>query len=109
LPQTASERRVSTMRFPLALRNEQALARPVRARPAKPGRPAAHPLCLEPLEDRCLPSNNIVFEWTDLLLDVGRMRSQNNAVASRAVAIMEAAIYDSVNAIDHAYSVYHVD
>src|SRR5262249_12847649 len=31
------------------------------------------------------------------------------AVASRALAIMEAAVYDSVNAINPTYSVYHVD
>ena len=34
--------------------------------------PAPH-LTVVPLEDRCLPSGNtIVFEWTDLLLDVAR-------------------------------------
>src|SRR5262245_35632854 len=53
LPQTASERRVSTMRFPFSLRKRRARG-PSLPRRAKPRRPAAHKLCLEPLEDRCL-------------------------------------------------------
>jgi hypothetical protein len=66
-------------------------------------------LTVERLEDRCLLSGDVVFRWTDLLLDVARLRGQGNQVSSRTLAIMEAAIYDSVNALDHAYTVYHVN
>jgi PAP2 superfamily len=74
-----------------------------------PKKPAAARLGVERLEDRCLLSGDIVIEWTDLLLKTGQPRGQNNAVASRVMAILEAAIYDSVNATDPAYTVYHVD
>jgi hypothetical protein len=65
-------------------------------------------LCLERLEDRYLPSN-IVFDWTNLALEAGRLAKETNQLASRSLAILQAAIYDSVNAINPAYSVYHVD
>ena len=57
-------------------------------------------LRVEPLEDRCLPSADFVFQWNDLLLDVQRVRAQGNPQSARALAIMGAAVYDSVNAID---------
>jgi hypothetical protein len=65
--------------------------------------PSAKP-AVEPLEDRCLPSANIVFEWTDLLLNVSA--NQGNQVTSRAMAMMAAAVYDAVNAIDRSYTPY---
>ena len=59
---------------------------------------------------------DVVFEWTELLLAVSgpgtattAARNQGNQVASRSMAMMEAAIYDAVNAIDRGYSVYHTD
>jgi hypothetical protein len=62
------------------------------------------------------PPTNIVFEWTDLLLAVSgpgtlttTARNQGNQVVSRSLAMMEAAIYDSVNAIDQRHSVYVAD
>src|SRR5262245_38868873 len=85
------------------------LARPRTRRGRKPRNGTARRLNVESLENRCLPTANIVFEWTDLLLDVSRLHSQGNQFASRALAMMDAAIYDSVNAIDHGYSVYHVN
>jgi hypothetical protein len=66
-------------------------------------------LSIEPLEDRSLPSATFVFQWNDLLLDVQQQRSQGNPPAARALAIMDGAIYDSVNAIDPTHTVYHVD
>jgi hypothetical protein len=64
---------------------------------------------VELLEDRCLLSADFVYQWNDLLLDVQRLRGQGNPPATRALAIMDAAIYDSVNAIDPTHVVFHVD
>ena len=66
-------------------------------------------LRVEPLEDRSVPSAAFVPEWNDLLVDVQRVRGQGNTPASRALAMMNAAVYDSVNAIDPTHTVYHVD
>ena len=60
---------------------------------------------VELLEDRCLLSADFVYQWNDLLLDVQRLRGQGNPPATRALAIMDAAIYDSVNAIDPTHAV----
>ena len=35
-------------------------------------------LRVEQLEDRCVPSAAVVFEWNDLLLDVQQQRGQGN-------------------------------
>src|SRR5262249_45977531 len=66
-------------------------------------------LRVEPLEDRCLLSADFVFDWNNLLLDVQRLRGQGNPQSARALAIMGAAVYDSVNAIKPTHTVYHVD
>jgi len=78
-------------------------------------RRATRKLRVEQLDGRCLPSANIVFEWTDLLLAVSgpgtpttAARNQGNQIASRSMAMMHAAIYDAVNAIDRTHTVYHV-
>src|SRR5262245_26765384 len=64
---------------------------------------------LEPLEDRCLLSGDVVIQWTNLLLDAARARGQGTQVTARNVAILEAAVYDSVNAVDRGHAVYHVN
>jgi hypothetical protein len=66
-------------------------------------------LRVEQLEDRCLLSADFVLQWNDLLVDVQRLRAQGNQVSARALAMMNAAVYDSVNAINPTYTVYHVD
>ena len=66
-------------------------------------------LRVEPLEDRCLLSADFVFQWNDLVLDVQRLRAQGNPPAARALAILGAAVYDSVNAINPTHTVFHVD
>src|SRR5262249_10126932 len=64
---------------------------------------------IEPLEDRCVLSAGFVLDWNNLVLDVQRLRGQGNPPATRALAIMDAAVYDSVNAISPTHSVFHVD
>jgi hypothetical protein len=66
-------------------------------------------LRVEPLEDRCLLSADFVFDWNALLLDVQRLRAQGNPPATRALAILDGAIYDSVNAIRPTHTIFHVD
>src|SRR5205823_9386521 len=65
-----------------------------------------HPL-LEPLEDRCLPSANVVLEWNQLTLHAIGQARVSPVVASRALAITQAAVYDSVVAIDPSFAPYH--
>jgi membrane-associated phospholipid phosphatase len=64
-------------------------------------------LRVEPLDDRCLPSANVVVEWNQLTLDAIRATKTNTPLASRALAITQAAVYDSVNAIDRSFEPYH--
>lgn len=66
-------------------------------------------LRVELLEDRCLPSANFVLDWNNLLVDVQRVRAQGNPPSARALAIMNGAIYDSVNAINPTHTIFHVD
>jgi hypothetical protein len=66
-------------------------------------------LRIEQLEDRCLLSAGFVLDWNSMLLDVQRVRAQGNQQSARALAIMGAAVYDSVNAIAPTHTVYHVD
>ena len=66
-------------------------------------------LCVEPLEDRCLLSADFVFQWNDLFLEVQQLRTQGNPQSARALAILGAAVYDSVNAISPTHTVYRVD
>jgi PAP2 superfamily len=66
-------------------------------------------LRVEALDDRCLPSAAFVPEWNSLLLNVQQLHAQGNQQSARALAIMGAAVYDSVNAIDPTHTVYHVD
>src|SRR4051812_35800405 len=76
------------------------LAAPTRKRP-----PACRPR-LEPLEDRTLLSANVVLEWNQLALNAIRQTGTNPLLASRALAITQAAVYDSVNAIDGSFAPY---
>jgi hypothetical protein len=63
-------------------------------------------LGVEYLEDRCLLSGDVVLEWNQLALDAIRQTNANLLLASRALAITEAAVYDSVNAIDRSFTPY---
>lgn len=66
-------------------------------------------LSVESLDERSLPSAAFVPQWNDLLLNVQQSRGQGNQLAARSLAIMGAAVYDSVNAIDPTHTVYHID
>src|SRR5947209_848379 len=63
-------------------------------------------LRVEQLEDRCLPSANVVLEWNQLALHAIGQARVSPVIASRALAITEAAVYDAVNAIDRSSAPY---
>jgi hypothetical protein len=71
-------------------------------------------LGLEVLEDRCLLSGDPVLEWNSIALDALKNDSYLGAQAkqagpdraSRALAIVQAAVFDAVNSIDGAYDPY---
>jgi hypothetical protein len=82
----------------------------VRTHRPPPGRGRPRPrLGVEPLEDRSLPSATFILDWNQLLLDVQQVRGQGNQQSARALAMMNAAVYDSVNAVSPTHTVYHVD
>jgi hypothetical protein len=72
------------------------------------------PLVLERLEDRCLMSADPVLEWNAIALDAIKNDSYLGANAqqagpdraSRALAIVQAAVFDAVNSIDRSYDPY---
>src|SRR5262245_20841497 len=78
-------------------------------------RPAASrartkPACrlgLEALEDRCVLSADVVLEWNQLAVHAIGQARVTPMVASRALAITQAAVYDAVNAIDRSFEPYH--
>ncbi|MBI3408549.1 MAG: phosphatase PAP2 family protein [Planctomycetes bacterium] len=78
-------------------------------------RPAFKP-CLEALEGRVLLSADMVLRWNAVALDavkndyaVGHTPDQGGPTrAARALAIVQAAIYDAVESVDHTYAQYVV-
>jgi hypothetical protein len=75
------------------------------------------PLTVEPLEERCLLSGDVVLEWNAIALDamandsrLGANAKQNAPTrSSRALAIVQAAVFDAVNSIDGSYDPYLID
>jgi hypothetical protein len=64
---------------------------------------------VEPLEDRLVPSGDMVIQWNDIMRDAIRTAGTSATAASRVGAITHAAVYDSVNALDRTHEVYLVD
>jgi hypothetical protein len=63
-------------------------------------------LCLEPLEDRSLPSGNVVLHWNEVLLQ--SLPGQPPRVPlARNMALVHVAMFDAVNAIDRSYEPYY--
>src|SRR5262249_59003601 len=71
-----------------------------------PGRPG---LSVEPLEDRCLLSADVVLAWNQLLLNAVKANGVAPFVFSRDAAIVSAAVYDAVNAIDRSHTPLFAD
>jgi hypothetical protein len=69
------------------------------------GQPRPRRLGVEPLEDRSLPSSNVIFHWNELLLQ--SLPSQPPRVPlARNLALVHVAMFDAVNAIDRSYEPY---
>src|SRR5262245_36139120 len=64
-------------------------------------------LNLEPLEDRCLLSGDVVLHWNEILLQSLTSPPTAPAPLSRNLALVHVAMFDAVNAIDRSYEPYH--
>ena len=64
---------------------------------------------LEILEDRVVPTADMVLQWNDITRDAIRTANTAANMGSRILAITQAAVYDSVNALDRTHEVYLVD
>ncbi|MBX6316482.1 MAG: chemotaxis protein CheB, partial [Isosphaeraceae bacterium] len=54
-------------------------------------------------------AGDLVIQWNATALDAIRVDNRAPQIASRTLAIMHAAIFDAVNAIDREYQPYRVD
>src|SRR6516162_439495 len=63
---------------------------------------------IEPLEDRYVPSTDVVLQWNQAVLQAIRNDKPTIGFLTRDLAIVHTAIYDAVNAIDQASSTFHV-
>ena len=94
----------------MTLRSMLAALRPapsVRRRRPNNRRSAIRPR-LETLDDRCLPSGNVVIDWNETLLQSLAFQPPRVPLA-RNLALVQTAIFDAVNAIDKSYEPYAAD
>ena len=63
-------------------------------------------LFVEPLEDRSLMAGNVVLDWNAAALAATIQAGNPPPVAARTMAIVHAAVYDAVNAIDQTHEPY---
>jgi uncharacterized protein (TIGR03118 family) len=70
-------------------------------------RPSRRP-GVESLEERCLLSADVVLQWNQAVLDAVRNDRPTIGFVTRDLAIVQTAIYDAVNAIDHIGTVFRV-
>jgi uncharacterized protein (TIGR03118 family) len=63
-------------------------------------------LSIESLEDRCLPAADVVLQWNQAVLQAIRNDKPTIGFVTRDLAIVQTAIYDAVNAIDHTFGVF---
>src|SRR5262249_17848782 len=55
------------------------------------------------------PTANEVLQWNDVTMKAIEANGQNNIVASRTLAMVQAAVHDAVNAIDRRYDAYYFE
>ena len=65
-------------------------------------------ITVEPLEGRQLLSADVVIQWNQAVLAAVRNDKPSIGFVTRDLAIVQTAIYDAVNAIDHTSSVFAV-
>src|SRR5437588_2870576 len=71
-------------------------------------RPQARRPIIESLDERCLLSADVVIQWNQAVLSAIRNDRPTIGFVTRDLAIVQAAIYDAVNAIDHTSGAYLV-
>jgi membrane-associated phospholipid phosphatase len=79
---------------------------PPRARTA--GRRAGFCPRLEPLEDRCLLSGDVILDWNATLINTIAAQQTPLTLASRSMAMVHVAMYDAVAALEPRYAFYAV-
>src|SRR6478672_2362128 len=79
-----------------------------RTRRDRSRRPRARRPGIESLEGRCVMSADVVLQWNQAVLQAIRNDKPTIGFLTRDLAIVHTAIYDAVNAIDHAASVFRV-
>src|SRR5438105_14072686 len=63
---------------------------------------------MESLDERCLLSADVVIQWNQAVLSAIRADKPTIGFVTRDLAIVQTAIYDAVNAIDHTDTAFHV-
>ena len=63
---------------------------------------------VESLDERCLPSADAVVQWNQAVLAAVRSDKPTLAFLTRDLAIVQTAIYDAVNSIDHTSGAFLV-
>jgi membrane-associated phospholipid phosphatase len=61
------------------------------------------------LEDRCVPSADVVLQWNQVFLDTFKADHVLPLFFAREAAIVHAAVYDAVNDIDRSYTPFFAD
>jgi hypothetical protein len=64
---------------------------------------------METLEDRRVLAADMVIQWNEILREAVRTGGTPGPAIGRIMAITQAAVYDSVNALDRTHDVYMVD
>jgi uncharacterized protein (TIGR03118 family) len=70
--------------------------------------PQPRRLSIERLEERCLLSADVVLQWNQAVLAAVRADKPTISFVTRDLAIVQTAIYDAVNAVDHTSGVFRV-
>jgi uncharacterized protein (TIGR03118 family) len=67
-----------------------------------------HRLGVEALEERCVPSVDVVLQWNQAVIQAIENDKPTIGFLTRDLAIVQTAIYDAVNAIDHTSTAFRV-
>ena len=94
------------MLFPLWTGSRTRECRATRARNRRP-RAARRPI-FESLDERCLLSADVVIQWNQAVLAAIRNDKPTIGFLTRDLAIVQSAIYDAVNAVDHTSNAFLV-
>src|SRR3954464_13005779 len=66
-------------------------------------------VCVETLETRTLMSADTVLEWNQVAVEATRVARLSPPVQTRALAMVQGAVFDAVNGIERDYAPYLVN